>query len=217
MELLEIFCGTKSVSNVFKEKGHRVFTIDIDNAFNPDLCIDVMELNVSDIPFKPNVIWASPPCQAFSVASIGRNWKKEGKAYFPISKKAAQGIDMVKKTIQLIKELEPEYWFIENPRGMLRKQTIMRCLPFRYTITYCQYGDTRMKPTDIWTNCKHWIPKPACSPGDNCHTSAPRGSRTGTQGLKDSIERAIIPKELCEEIYTLTQNGCSFDSLERWL
>lgn len=27
----------------------------------------------------------------------------------------------------------------------------MRSLP-RYTVTYCQYGDNRMKPTDIWTN-----------------------------------------------------------------
>ena len=30
---------------------------------------------------------------------------------------------------------------------------------------------------------------------------APRGSKTGTQGLKDAKERAIIPKELCQEIY----------------
>ena len=35
----------------------------------------------------------------------------------------------------------------------------------------------------------------------NCHhEEAPRGSRTGTQGLKDNYERSKIPYELCKEI-----------------
>ena len=70
----------------------------------------------------------------------------------------------------------------------------------RHTITYCQYGDNRMKPTDIWTNSNTWIPKPACKNGNNCHVSAPRGSRTGTQGLKGAYERSKIPEKLCYEI-----------------
>ena len=53
--------------------------------------------------------------------------------------------------LKLIRELNPQYWFIENPRGGLRKMRFMKDLP-RYTLTYCQYGDTRMKPTDIFTN-----------------------------------------------------------------
>lgn len=61
----------------------------------------------------------------------------------------------------------------------------------RHTISYCQYGDNRMKPTDIWTNDLKWIPKPPCKNGDKCHISAPRGSITGTQGLKNSIEIEI--------------------------
>ena len=43
------------------------------------------------------------------------------------------------------------YWIIENPRGKLRKLEIVKDLP-RTTVTYCQYGDIRMKPTDLWTN-----------------------------------------------------------------
>lgn len=57
-----------------------------------------------------------------------------------------------------------------------------------------------MKPTDIWTNSKTWIPKPMCKNGDTCHESAPRWSRTGTQWLKGSKERSVIPEKLCEEI-----------------
>ena len=82
---------------------------------------------------------------------------------------------------------------------MLRKMPFMQELP-RHTVTYCQYGDTRMKPTDIWTNMKIWKPRPACKNGYPCHVSAPRGSRTGTQGLNNAIERGKIPPKLFEEI-----------------
>jgi hypothetical protein len=38
----------------------------------------------------------------------------------------------------------------------------------------------------------------------NCHHQpAPRGSQTGTQGLKGNYERSIVPSELCEEILKL--------------
>jgi hypothetical protein len=81
--------------------------------------------------------------------------------------------------LALINELNPRYWFIENPRGGMRKMNFMQELP-RYTITYCQYGDKRMKPTDIWTN--HPAPgfKPPCKNGAPCHEPAPRGSKSGT-------------------------------------
>jgi hypothetical protein len=32
------------------------------------------------------------------------------------------------------------------------------------------------------------------------HERAPRGSRTGTQGLKNAYERGILPTELCQDI-----------------
>ena len=57
-----------------------------------------------------------------------------------------------------------------------------------------------MKPTDIWNNCPTWLPKPACQNGDKCHVSAPRGSRTGTQGIKGAKFRSVIPEALCMEI-----------------
>lgn len=85
--------------------------------------------------------------------------------------------------ISLIKELNSTYYFIENPRGGMRKMSWMQELP-RYTVTYCQYGDERMKPADIWTNHSNPKFKPMCKNGDSCHVSAPRGAKTGTQGLK---------------------------------
>lgn len=70
----------------------------------------------------------------------------------------------------------------------------------RKTVSYCQYGDSRMKPTDIWTNSTKWIPRKMCKNGDPCHISAPRGSKTGTQGIKGAYNRSKIPEQLCDEI-----------------
>lgn len=75
----------------------------------------------------------------------------------------------------------------------------------RYTVTYCQYGDNRMKPTDIWTNHPNPKFKPMCKNGAPCHESAPRGSKTGTQGLKCKIDRSRIPKELCDHIASISE------------
>lgn len=77
----------------------------------------------------------------------------------------------------------------------------------RHTVTYCQYGDTRMKPTDIFTNHPDPKFKPACKNGDKCHEPAPRGSRTGTQGRKGSVIRSLIPQELCDHIVEICEEG----------
>jgi hypothetical protein len=56
-----------------------------------------------------------------------------------------------------------------------------------------------MKPTDIFSNRKFNF-RPMCKNRSPCHVSAPRGARTGTQGLKGAYERSILPRELVEEI-----------------
>ena len=155
----------------------------------------------------PNIIWASPPCQAFSVASISSHWTGGKGAYVPKTQKAVLSQKWVAKTISIIKFLNPEFFYIENRRGVLRKLPVINNEDYiRNTIWYCQYGDKRAKPTDIWTNDFAWRPKPVCKNGNpDCHHErAPRGSRTGTQGLKGNYERSIVPSELCREIlYTI--------------
>jgi site-specific DNA-cytosine methylase len=155
-----------------------------------------MRINHSDIPFSPDVVWASPPCTCFSVASIGKHWNKDRT---PKTKEAEISIQLVKRTTILICELMPRFWFLENPRGMLRTLDFMQTYPGRRTVTYCQYGDTRMKPTDIWTNCTSWKNRPPCKNGAPCHERAPRGSKRGTQGLSKK-DRWRVPYQLLEEI-----------------
>lgn len=109
----------------------------------------------------------------------------------------------------LIRELHPLFWFIENPRGGLRKMDFMRGLP-RHTVTYCQYGDKRMKPTDIFTNHPYPAFLPMCHNGDPCHESAPHGAKTGTQGLKGHVERSVIPDKLCDHIAEICEAGLAY-------
>tara|TARA_R100000664_G_scaffold2984_1_gene6992 strand:+ start:3278 stop:3916 length:639 start_codon:yes stop_codon:yes gene_type:complete len=208
MNVLELFAGSRSFSKVAEELGHKTFTSDIKKFDKIDYVTNILEFDYTKVPFKPDVIWASPPCTYFSVASIGKHWNKD---HTPKTLEAIVGCQIVRKTLEIIDFLQPDYFFIENPRGKLRKLSFMQKLP-RATVTYCQYGDTRMKPTDIWTNhlssndlfgdnkLQGWLPRPICKNGDTCHVSAPRGSQTGTQGLKGNYERSKVPYELCKEI-----------------
>lgn len=195
MKVLELFCGTKSFSNVAERLGHNVFTVDFNPKFKPDLVCDILYFNKSMLPKdfkKPDVIWASPPCETFSMC--GHNYYMG----YPTNSKCYIGLALVYKTIEIIRDLKSKYWFIENPRAGLRSVWFMKPLN-RYTVTYCQYGFDRMKPTDIWSNVEGWKPK-CCNNGDDCHTKSPRGSKTGTQGEKSTELRGIIPEKLCLEL-----------------
>jgi len=134
MKILELFAGTCSFSN--SAIGHTIFTSDYDPQFNTDYCVDIMAFDTNKLPFNPDVIWASPPCETFSVASIGHHWTGGKGAYIPKTDNAQKGIDRVLRTLEIIKELNPKYWFIENPRGVLRKMPFMQDF-YRYTVTYC--------------------------------------------------------------------------------
>ena len=210
MKVLELFAGTRSIGKAFEAHGHEVYSVDWDKSFpNIDLYTDIATLTAEQILSefgRPDVIWASPDCTTFSVAAISKHRRKN-----PVTgnldaiSEYAKFCDAVDQhVLELIRELQPKYWFIENPRGGMRKMAWMQGLP-RYTVTYCQYGDTRMKPTDIWTNHPKTNFLPMCKNSDPCHIRAPRGSKTGTQGLKGSKERSVIPQKLCEHIVKICE------------
>ena len=141
-------------------------------------------------------IWASPPCTKFSVAAIGHHWNKQNSNYYPKKKECVESIRLVYHTLYLINNLNPEYWVMENPRAMLRKLVGMP----EGTVTYCQYGDNRMKPTDLWGEFPEGFEFRSCSNGSSCHESAARGSKTGTQGMSNAKERARVPYGLSKSI-----------------
>lgn len=213
MIMLELFAGTRSISKVFEKRGIKTFSIEWNKDFeNIDLYEDINKVSAKDIiklcGGVPDIIWASPDCTTYSIAGISHHRKKNNETgnLDAVSEYAKFCDKTNKHVLDLIEELKPKYYFIENPRGGLRKMDFMKGL-YRYTITYCQYGDKRMKPTDIWTNHPNPQFKPVCKNGDNCHEKAPRGSRTGTQGLKSAKERSVIPEELCNYIVEICEKG----------
>ena len=218
MKTLELFAGSRSFSKVAESYGFKIYTTDNQDFDKIDQVCDIFDFNIDealmDLDGHPDIIWASPPCTTFSIASCGYHWNK---VRTPKTERCKKGIKIIEKTIDIISELQPAFWFIENPRGLLRKQKMMELLP-RKTVTYCSYGDIRMKPTDIWTNFDKWKPKPMCKRSERhlCHHQpAPRGSKTGTQGLKGSYERSKIPPALFEELFTQIQSN--YNRLHFWL
>ena len=168
------------------------------------------------LTFRSSLIWfwSGTPCTTYSLAGISHHRNHDRS---PITEFGAKCDRMNINNLKLIDdilEINPNMkWYIENPRGVLRKIPFMKGLN-RETVTYCSYGDTRMKPTDIWSNNIHdifntegWKPKPMCFNGNRkCHHEvAPRGSRTGTQGIKGNHDRSKMPEQLCIEIIKATE------------
>jgi len=181
-----------------------VFSIDHDQRHTDiDWYVDIGTITADEVIGRfghPDIIWASPDCSTYSSAAISHHRAKQPcGSLLPISNYAKVCDAVNQHALRLIQELRPVYWFIENPRGGLRKMDFMQGLP-RYTVTYCKYGDERMKPTDIWTNHPRPAFKAMCKNGDLCHVPAPRGSKTGTQGRKSKIERSLIPDALCDHV-----------------
>ena len=203
MKVLELFAGTRSIGRAFERKGHDVFSIDYCRDFEGmSLYADIGELTAEDILEKfghPNVIWASPCCVTYSVAGIRYHRKPDpatGRWILPADTYAAFCDRTNEHLIELIRELDPEIWFIENPKGNLQHMPFMQPLNgFKNDVCYCQYGDRRKKPTNIWTNAD--ISFLVC-PGATCgHWRSKGGASDLVHGSKS---RGVIPEGFCDYI-----------------
>ena len=129
MKVLELFAGTRSIGKAFEANGHEVFSIEWDKDFeNIDLYADILTVTADDIiqQFgKPDVIWASPDCTTFSIAAISHHRRKNPDTgnLDPVSDYAKFCDKVDQHVLDLIKELNPKFYFIENPRGGMRKMT----------------------------------------------------------------------------------------------
>lgn len=177
------------------------------------MVIDIELMTPEHVPFIPDMIWASFDCTTYSIAGIGHH--RQG--IKPISEYAKKSDQVNQNAIRIIHHflaINPAMkFYIENPRGMLRKMPFMKQFD-RATVWYCRYGDFRAKPTDIWSNNIYnpmfnqtgWKPRPECwNNNRKCHhDKSPRGSGNGTSSLSNAYERSKIPEKLCNEIIKAT-------------
>lgn len=234
--VLDLFSGLGGWSEAFVAHGYDVTRVEMEPRFSSvprTVQADVLTWE-PDGPY--DLVLASPPCEGFSVAALGHNWRstwpcrcggsiervgkhrggdranhcdrcaspvRAGQAQMePMTDTARVALALVERTLALVEQVGARWWWMENPRAMLRRVMEQRHpdIP-RATITFCHYGENRMKPTDLWGRWpSSWSPQPACRNGDPCHEAAPRGSRTGTQGIKGSAARALLPYALSDEV-----------------
>lgn len=197
---LELFSGSKTVSNVFEQYNYKVQTIDIIEKFNPSICADILQLKLNQIPQykKISVVWASVPCTVNTILNLHNHHEKflyshRNYYYLPKTSEALHSIKMLEKTLWLIKKINPVYYFIENPRGAMRHFPQIKSIPFRYCVSYSDYGASVYKPTDIFTNCGFLKLK-------ELKTSVGQKFENSVAKLNDSFQRSIVPSLLVQEI-----------------
>lgn len=213
MKLLELFSGMGKISDSFKEKGFEVYRVDWSEKVEAELHADVSALTVEDViklcGGVPDVIWASPQCTTYSIATHRHRTLTDG----PKSELAKSDDVVNTKMWKLIDELialGTKYYFVENPQGRMRHMDFVSGRP-RFEITYCSYGNKGnargyehlylMKKTDIWSN--HQNPKflPKCSkPFSHEH------GEWGKAKKRDYLSRGEMPKSLCDHIAMISLN-----------
>lgn len=204
---LDLFAGLGGFSSAFENaEDWDVVTVDVEERFDPDICADVMDLRPSDLP-DADVVLAGHPCTFFTfIRGITQDGDGAWEDDRPASDDAKEHVAMVYHTLGLIEAVAPDYWFLENPRGRLRKVIG----PPQGTVWYCQYGHDHAKPTDLWGAHPPGFEYRACEYGnDSCGHVRTRsykehgGGSDNRQGLLregDSAERAKVPYELSQAI-----------------
>lgn len=207
---LDIFCGSGSFGNVAKQKGFEV--ISLDNRRRKGTCEPTIKSDITELdPYffsslKPSILWAGLPCDIWSNASGGFHLDNN---FNPKTEKAKKHLDIFFKTIEIIKNTNSKFFFIENPRGKLQhfpplidftketKSTIYNC-------TLSSYGFPTTKPTIIISN----FPNLKLLKMDPFG----RGHKNKNQESFDNmtkVQRQKTPKKLIESIINQVNSNLS--------
>ena len=211
--MVSLWSGTGSQHKAWEDDGWQIVSCDISPSFDPTFLMDILELTPDLIRQRigdesPSWIWASVDCSTFSHCSSVQHYDRYLE---PITDKARYMMSRLEHTLNIIQDLDPLFWIIENPVGKMRELPVMRQFP-RHTVTYCQYEEYHpQKPTDLFGQVPAgWYPK-SCESARwakerKCHPRSPRDSRTGTQA-KNSVEAGMIPYGLGRSLVDATHSS----------
>jgi site-specific DNA-cytosine methylase len=204
MKLLELFKGTGSISKVAKDHNFEIISLDIESCYEPDINEDILKWDYKKYQkennYIPDFIWASPPCNTFSILNYPRHNRCPITAY-PFSDEAIKGTEILYKTLDIIdyfKSLNPKLLYvIENPIGMMRKDKKMKLLQ-RQSTYYCLYGDKKRKATDFFNNFPNNLN--LLKMPFHCKHKFKHINIQDMHGKKNINFRYSIPKKLVEHI-----------------
>lgn len=222
LKCLDFFSGLGGFSEAFAESDKwDILRIDYDEQFKDIPYTHIADLMDLDIGFfhkqgfaNPDILLNSPPCECFSLMSAYHYWEN-GR---PKKEATRQAISLVQKSIDLKDLLQPKFWVIENPNGMLRR---VLGKPNHYTFWGAWYSERDiimqklskigitlppLKPTSLWGILPNiqWRSKP--KKGE--YQPAPRGSKSGIQNSSlRPEERACIPFEFSLALKESVENN----------
>jgi hypothetical protein len=162
--LLELFCGTKSVGSIFETAGYEVVSLDYNKKFNATHTVNILMWDYTQYHQDYfDVIWASPDCTTFSIATGGKYRTKEmiyGKGN-EFQERATLDNNMILRVIEILKYFKCKAWFIENPLGLLQHfpplvEYLKEVNGHKVLVYYGNYGWGFPKPTNIWSNLPLW-------------------------------------------------------------
>ena len=153
MIVIEFFCANARVAAEFANRGHQAITLDKDKKWKPTLCMDILDFKpelLSEQFRKPFFAWFSPDCTQYSHA------KRTG------MRDLNRADSYVKKSLQIIEQMQIPFWIIENPQtGLLKTRDFIQGISY-VDVSYCKYGLPYRKQTRLWNNLVGWQTKPIC-------------------------------------------------------
>lgn len=210
MKLLEIFCGTKSIGKVFEKNGWEVYSIDIEERFEPTECVDILNFDYKKfdkthfqhIHFSPPCIFMSQNQQSWYNRYKGRGNNKYLFTPEIHREKLKESDLLLYKVKEIIDYFNDISFTIENPYHTKFNNIINRnILNYPYEIVdYCMYDYPIKKPTVFLNNFDLKL-KRCCK--DHIHTPYKKYCGGGNS-RKDKVYQ--IPEKLCFEIFTQINN-----------
>lgn len=204
MRILEVFCGNKSMSNIFEKFGYEAYTIDIEERFNPSECIDVLDFNYNKFTRSYfGHLHFSPPCRYMSQnqQTWYNRYKGRGTNKYLFTReihneKLKESDKLLYKIKEIINYFDKATFTIENPYhnkfNCIKNRNI---LDYDYTLCdYCMYDYPLKKPSIFYNN--FGLKLKVC---DKSHKHTHWGDFSGGGG--NPYDRYRIPEKLCLDIY----------------
>lgn len=155
IRVLDLFAGSGSVDKYTStEAEFEVVSLDNkDNilGFHPTIVTDILTWDYSEYPPDYfDIIWASPPCEFYSIARTTPKIPRE--EVLPIADRlSGKALEIIEYFTSTTKKVA---YIVENPKSSMiwKRPHMAEIATPRYTAHYCMYGYTCNKPTSFACN-----------------------------------------------------------------